>query len=501
MREALNGRPSNLSVPPRDPCEDDLNVQSVVRGPLAKQWESLERLDLCCANLGAADIRHLRDGQCPHLRSLNLSKSRLDEAAIEQMMLGQCPLLEELSLGDVSRAVLPSIKDLQNGNWPLLKSLDLCNMDLAFEHVPDLISAAWPLLSHIGLSNNRLQCQALKQLATSWPQLTSLDLSGNSIGVDGVRVLVQSHWSGLQRLALGRCALADAALLMLVKGKWLQLVSLDLQRNNLSCSMMDCLAKASWPALREFNLCLPSAARHEGMPQSLLGLFSKLGALDFGNHYLSHKALQQLGQMLWPHLKSMGLANCLGGSKDIEFLSTVTWPVIESLDLSNNRLPKELIAVLSRPQFLQLKQLFLDQTQMGDCDREHAHLALPFEPESAACPLALFQCPFLETLDVSRNPVINTCMLQLVRMLWPALKKKSMRGIALNVHSLRALFQNGWPALVSLELSSRRLPHVNAMLFPHARPQMRLGQNCWNIEMPWQAQGWLRQLRTLIFSD
>lgn len=69
MREVLNGRPSNLSVPPRDPCDDDLNVQWLVKGPLAKQWESLERLDLYCANLGATDIGHLRDGQWAHLRS------------------------------------------------------------------------------------------------------------------------------------------------------------------------------------------------------------------------------------------------------------------------------------------------------------------------------------------------------------------------------------------------------------------------------------------------
>ena len=360
-------------------------------------------------------------------------------------------------------------------------------MDLASEHVPDLTSAAWPLLSHIGLSNNRLQCQDLKQLAASWPQLTSLDLSGNNIGVDGISVLVQSHWAGLQQMALGRCALTHAALLMLVKGKWLQLISLDLQRNKLSsCSLMS-LASASWPALRELNLRLTSIALHEGRAHSLPGMFSKLKVLDLGNHYLCREALQQMGQMQWPHLKSMGLANCLGGSRDEDFLSTVTLPVIESLDLSNNRLSKEFIAVLSRPQFLQLYR-----SNLGDHNRNHAHFALRFESAIAACPLALLQCPFLKTLDVSRNRAINNCMLQLVRMPWPALRNVSFRGIDLDLNSLRAGFEHGWPTLVTLELHSCCLPYVNAILFPHACPQMRLGQTCQNIQMPWQAQGWLQ---------
>ena len=125
---------------------------------------------------------------------------------------------------------------------------------------------------------------------------------------------------------------------------------------------MACLARASWPALRKLNLGLTSMARHDVMANGLLRMFSKLEALDLSNHYLSHKALQQLGQLPWPHLKSMGLANCLGGIEDVEFMSTVTRPMFELLDLSRNKLSNALIAVLSWPQFRQLKELFLDPT-------------------------------------------------------------------------------------------------------------------------------------------
>ena len=134
------------------------------------------------------------------------------------------------------------------------------------------------VLSHMGLSNNCLTCQDVKQLATGWPRLTSLDLSGNHVGSDGVSTIVHSHWSGLQRLALGWCALTDAFLPILVKGKWLQFVSVDLQHNEFTCPMMDCLAEASWPALQEFNLHLVTSATHNMMSDGLLLIFSKLPA-------------------------------------------------------------------------------------------------------------------------------------------------------------------------------------------------------------------------------
>ena len=168
----------------------------------------LHTLVAACAN---RTLAHLQDGQWPHLRRLGLSKNRLDTAAIQQLVLGQRPLLEELN---TRRAILPSVTDLGHGKWPLLKSIELRNMDLASEHVPELTSTsqAWPLLSHVGLSKNHLNYQDLPQLAACWPQLTSLDLSGNNTGTDGVSILVQSYWSGLQHLALGACALTDVSL-------------------------------------------------------------------------------------------------------------------------------------------------------------------------------------------------------------------------------------------------------------------------------------------------
>ena len=444
---------------------------------------------------------------------MQLSNNCLDEAAIEQLVLGQWPLLEELSLSDIIDKVSLSIKDLQNGNWPVLRSIELCNTNLA-GHVAEFTGVFWPLLSHIGLSNNCLGHYDLKQLAANWPQLTSLDLSGNSIGVDGVRVLVHSHWSGLQRLALGRCALTDAALPTLVEGKWLQLISLDLQRNEFSCPMMDCLAKAPWPALQELNLGLKMMTRHDMMSNGLLLIFSKLEALNLSNHWLSEEALEQLGGMHWPHLKIMGLANSFGSFIDAEgaaFLDTVAWPLIESLDLSKNSMSKEAMTALSRQQFLQLKQLNLEHTNLGSdcCGLDFLRFALVVDSDGDLAtdedpdgfPFASHDCPFLESLDLSRNNAIRLHMQQLVTAPWPALKHLSLRGVDLNLHRLQILFQQAWPTLVSLELHDSNLPRVNALLFPNAQPQMRDGLNCWNTEMPWQAQGWLPQLKTLTFSN
>ena len=151
-----------------------------------------------------------------------------------------------------------------------------------------------------------------------------------------------------------------------MKGKLLQLVSLELQQNGLSCPMMDCLAKASWPALRELNLGLTSMARHDAISDGLLLIFSRLEVRNLSNPWLSNQTLEQLKNMHWAHLRSMGLANSFGiiGSKGVEFLGNVTWPLLESLDLRQNTLLKEAMTALTQPQFLQLKQLHLDQTDL-----------------------------------------------------------------------------------------------------------------------------------------
>lgn len=134
----------------------------------------------------------------------------------------------------------------------------------------------------------------------------------------------------------------------------------------------------------------------------------------------------------------------------VEVLKTVTWPLIESLDLSRTILSREAIHALSQDQFLQLKQLSLDQTDLGAdcCDIANLPLAL----NSVGSRLALFQCPILETLDLSRNLDIRTRMLQLMKVPWPALKHLVLRGIKLDKADLRTTFEQGWPTLVSLDL-------------------------------------------------
>ena len=200
----------------------------------------------------------------------------------------------------------------------------------------------------MGLSNNCLTCQDVKQLATGWPRLTSLDLSGNHVGSDGVSTIVHSHWSGLQRLALGWCALTDAFLPILVKGKWLQFVSVDLQHNEFTCPMMDCLAEASWPALQEFNLHLVTSATHNMMSDGLLLIFSKLEALNLGNHWLWGQSLERPSNMHWSHLRSIVLTNCFCGftHTTVDLLNTVTWPLIKSLDLRRHEICGEFITAL-----------------------------------------------------------------------------------------------------------------------------------------------------------
>lgn len=110
-------------------------------------------------------------------------------AALAELPL---PRLEELSAvnAGIGRA---GVQSLCAAPWPHLRQLDLSGNVLGPDEVKLL--SEWPGLARVdllGLSHNRLATPALGTLlAKGWPgRLDSLLLAGNPVGVEGLRMLL-----------------------------------------------------------------------------------------------------------------------------------------------------------------------------------------------------------------------------------------------------------------------------------------------------------------------
>ena len=205
-----------LRIPACDPCDDDPDIQLLVKGA----WTGLQRLELHSTNLDATSVSWLRTGHWPRLKHLNVGKNYLDAEAIGELVLGDWPKLEELVLSNTRRSVQPSVQHLGSSKWTMLRSLELSSMELRSEAVAELITANWPLLRHLDLSCNQLELEAISLLVRGkWPQLKSLKLGRNARDTACVKSLSTAEWPLLEVLSLRANKLTQASLPHLVRGR------------------------------------------------------------------------------------------------------------------------------------------------------------------------------------------------------------------------------------------------------------------------------------------
>ena len=282
-------------------------------------WADLEYLDLANCRLGEAEgiglataAKHWR-----RLRVLNLAYNHLTANAVIALSEVLLPLLGDLNLS--KNEIGPAIgAALANGapQWPSLRKLDLCNVELDDAGLEALLSARFPLLEDVDLSGNQLQLSArfvFVNAATQWPNLRVLDLSDNQIPSLGWQRLATNHFDKLEQLSIGstdELELDPAGVRALREGA------------------------RHWPRLRAFEL-----VTFEEL--DIRGLFKEggwealeylaLGGGSFG-HVVSQELKDAVSSQQLPSLKRLDLSTCNYVDGDfLESLFEFPWPILKAL--------------------------------------------------------------------------------------------------------------------------------------------------------------------------
>ncbi len=203
-------------------CLSGLKVDcGTIKWMTSAHWPSLEDLtvDLDEGRLDEECIWLLTQAHWPKLKTLFLPNS-LTIASVKQLSNGRWPQLESLDLGGclylyglawprIFPDVFPCTKQL----WPCLKSLDLSATDICAEGLVELVKGALPLLASLSLSHNRfVDAAAIEQLVSGeWPLLEVLNLADCDVGLVGLQHLVTGNWTLLTDLNLADCRICPAA--------------------------------------------------------------------------------------------------------------------------------------------------------------------------------------------------------------------------------------------------------------------------------------------------
>ncbi len=191
---------------------------------------------------------------CPHLRQLlRLDLGRNEIGCDGLQRLADSPHLvsvEEMDLASNEIDGRGVRYAAERAAWPELRRLELADNMLGAAAVERLVqSARLPKLHHLGLSGNRLwsyQRDVLPEL-TGLLRVPVLDLRNNGLTADGLRVLLQSHASGVRELDLCRNHLRDDGATLLANAEVLRnLRVLKLGANQISDDGLRALAASPY---------------------------------------------------------------------------------------------------------------------------------------------------------------------------------------------------------------------------------------------------------------
>lgn len=320
-------------------------------------WVDLQHLELLNCGLGPEGIAALtlNVDLFQQLRVLDLTMNNIGAEGVASLGNVGLPMLEELVL---------SYNDLSKGGaaalvagiprWPLLRQLDLTAVHFQSADLETLLSVKIPLLKRISLRDNELDSAAgrcLAQHAEQWPCLRSLDLSGNSIGSEGLKELSKAQFPILQALYIAHDKLkvdsSGLEALNIAAPTWPRLKILNLEGSIKEGVELKKLFKFRWGALEE--LCLKG---------------NDLG--QAGAEALANAAT--IEQRL-PALKKLDLQDCGLDYDHVYGLLQHEWPVLEELNLKGNQFGHEEAIILAdnAEQLPALRALRLkESTEEGD---------------------------------------------------------------------------------------------------------------------------------------
>lgn len=328
---------------------------------LSHKWRLRARVNLSLRSFGAVDVvllieplqhpqlrasdsyqlfvkplKRLLHGEWSRLKRLDVSDIKpgaLGAAVLAELNQGDWPLLSSLELND-NQLDAKSISELIKGNWTALESLDLSSNKLDTEAMEQLVKGNWPALKYLWLSiNPLLDGTAISQLSRAkWPQLHDLSLSYTRVTVEMMEQLVKLPLPKLRTLSLSGSGLDEAVVAVLSKGQWPALRSLRLTENDISATAMAHLAGAHFPMLRLLDL---SSSRLDTVAVQWLvqGHFPMLEDLDLSYNKLDDGAIRCLVSGQWLSLTNLSLNQNQFGVQGVQELTKGEWPMLRFLCL------------------------------------------------------------------------------------------------------------------------------------------------------------------------
>ena len=290
---ARNGLGRRMDALARSTLSDSLRSLDVSDNPLADEgvramaggdWGRLRSLVCRGCGIGAAGARVL--GQSPWMggvTSVDLSYNVLFHPGERQHMPEYTWGVQRLMLASTGMRT-QDVEDVFGGlRWSGLEALSLGFNVLGDDGFEALSRAqdVWTHLSCLSLERCHLSLKRVPALPTH-ARIRALDLSGNTISVDGLlALLAQPAFEQLERLSLKHCGLDDDGLVALLEHEHLAgLRELELQGNAITSDGAQPLMQGfALPRLRTLNLSRNDLSQG-GAPSP--ALFERM---DAGRHW------------------------------------------------------------------------------------------------------------------------------------------------------------------------------------------------------------------------
>ncbi|DBA75932.1 TPA: hypothetical protein ACH3X2_008991 [Trebouxia sp. C0005] len=213
-----------------------------------------------------------------------------------------------VSFTDKAESVIAQLASL---TWPNVSDMVLVNMGHsvgtdAFLH---LSITSLPSLKTLMIMDNRLDAQAVLNLANSCPRIICLQLINTNMDAAAVQQLSSANWPCLEALSIEATAGMNASTVQqLAQGNWPLLKKLDLRCSNIDQRAIVHLTQGNWPLLKTLTLdrkCMTEAVcewlQIRNVSEQLQAMQSAMMQPDFSDFF----QLERLSSTVWPHLTNI----------------------------------------------------------------------------------------------------------------------------------------------------------------------------------------------------
>ena len=402
------------------------------------------------------------------LRTLDLSALRPDCLALLQRPGAWGARIDQLQLSFTDLTPHEAAA-LGLRNFPQLRALSLANNALGAQGIAALGLAECAQLQALVLAHNNSPWRP-----HDWsvpiglpPSLQVLDLSGTSLGEDGIAALPWTQLAGLRKLRLDSTDLANAGARALgaAMSTLGRLRELSMERNNLVPDDLATLSLARLPTLEALYL---GHNRLYGQGLASLAWPQTLRVLRLRANSLGEVGVQAVVGALLPALAHLDLSRTLLNGDAIGQLRQARWPNLTHLNLADNHMNEAgaaaLGACLGQAPHLRSLDVSNDGVTVAEVGAFAPHLP-----------------PGLRALHMDGNLIRNAGMRAVPWTRFARLETLSLAQTEVRDEAVRALPPNVWATLTHLELSGNTLGPQSAAALRNANPsalrELRLTDN------------------------